>query len=127
MAICGAHDQDTGATCTKQQHSEDESHWDFRQERAWIEVVVPPTRIRLELEIENHYDGDVVTTHKTVTVTMPPEDQDSDEYDDWLNDGPIFEATGTGRTEGNSAYFVKVLSSTYKKAIPVGTEYEFGL
>jgi hypothetical protein len=91
------------------------------------EVTIPPTRIRLELEIENHYDGDVVTTHKTVTVPVPPEDEDSDEYTDWLYDEDgIFEATGTGRTEGDAAYFVEVKASTYKTAIPVGKAWEFG-
>lgn len=85
--------------------------------------------ITLDLKIENYYDGDKVVTRPTITIPYPPnEADDPDGYDEWLNgDDSIFEATGTGRTEGDSAYFVEVVGSTRPDVIPVGTEYEFGL
>lgn len=83
--------------------------------------------IRLHLKIENYYDGDKVRTQADVLVPAPPQEPDTDdEMTDWEQEY-IFEATGTGRTEGNSAYFVEVTASDCPDLIPVGTEYEFGL
>lgn len=82
--------------------------------------------VTLQLKIENHYAGGKVRTKATCIVPLPPEDRDSDEYQDWENEF-IFAETGTGQTEGDSAYFVEVTASSQPDVIAVGTEYEFGL
>lgn len=88
----------------------------------WLPL--PRPSITLDLEIENHYYGDEpVTTFKTVEVTEPPADPDA--RSDWEYD-EIFPHTGTGKTEGDSCYFVTVRSSSDPALIPAGTEYEFG-
>jgi hypothetical protein len=88
-----------------------------------------PEQIVLTLVIENHYpeDGDVVQTTVETTVPEPPYPPHSYAYesDDWEYDH-IFCHTGTGRTEGDSAYFVEVTASSRPDLIPVGTKYEFG-
>lgn len=86
-----------------------------------------PDVITVKLEIENHYeDGDQVTTHVDTTVPPPPDEDDEDAVDEWEQNW-IFPHTGTGQTEGDSSYFVEVVESSDPEAIPVGTEYEFGL
>lgn len=83
--------------------------------------------IALGLAIENHYeDGDEVDTTANILIPAPPEDTDSDAYQDWEYDY-IFPATGTGKTEGDSSYFVEVVTSDCPDVIAVGREYEFGL
>lgn len=82
--------------------------------------------IRLGLKIENHYeDGSKVRTRADVLVPAPPEG-DTDAYEEWEQDH-IFAVTGTGKTDGDSAYFVEVVTSDCPDVIAVGTEYEFGL
>jgi hypothetical protein len=77
--------------------------------------------IDLTLKIENHYASGVVTTTAQAQVSEPPP---FDDRADWEDD-EIFPHTGTGKEDGDSAYFVT--SSSRPDLIPVGTEYEFGL
>lgn len=82
--------------------------------------------IDVTLEILNIYeDGDQVVTHVETKIPPPPIDDD-DAFEDWQQDH-IFEHTGTGKTEGDAAYFVEITSSSRPDLLPVGTEYEFGL
>lgn len=78
--------------------------------------------LRLVLAIENHYpeDGDVI--HTTATVYVPEREPDEDESD-WEYEH-IFPATGTGRTEGDSAHFVTVTDADDPAWL--GREFEFG-
>lgn len=81
--------------------------------------------IVVTLDIDNFYEDDenVQTTVHT-EIPAPPLDVDSSEYDDWKYDH-IFEHTGTGKPEGDSGYFVKVVSSSRPDLLPVDTEFEF--
>ena len=80
-----------------------------------------PVTIDVTLLIDNYYsDGDKIKT--TVQTTIPAPDPDDE---DWEYDH-IFEHTGTGRTDGDSCYFVTVAASSRPDILPVGTEYEFG-
>jgi hypothetical protein len=82
--------------------------------------------IDLTLEIDNVYeDGEDVQTVAQVQVSEPQGSDGSDTRSDWEMD-EIFPHTGTGRTDGNSAYFVNVAASSRPDLIPVGTTYEFG-
>lgn len=88
---------------------------------------VTPNRVTIALEIENCYDsGNKVVTKAITTIDPPPADRESQEYDDWEYNN-IYCETGTGQESGDSAYFVLVTASSDPDAIPVGTEYEFGL
>lgn len=83
--------------------------------------------VTLTLQIDNIYeDGDEVRTTATVTVPAPPDPSDESAYEDWAYDH-IFAATGTGKTEGDSGYFVEVTETSDPATVPVGTEFEFGL
>jgi hypothetical protein len=94
--------------------------------RGWaMDGVVKPQQATVDLHIENIYElYDTVVTTPTVTIPLPPDDQGSDEYDEWAYDH-IFAETGTGHTEGDSAYFVRITASTVPEL--VGREFEFGL
>ena len=81
--------------------------------------------VEVTLDIDNYYDGDKIRTVVETEIPAPPEDKDGDEYQDWEYDH-VFEHTGTGRTDGDSCYFVTVTKSSRPDLIPVGTEYEFG-
>lgn len=93
-----------------------------------LDLGEPEGVIALALDIENHYDGDIVHTSKYVSVPPPPlhPEDEEDEVDEWEQTW-IYPHTGTGRTSGNSAYFVTVVGSDNPELIPLGTEYEFGL
>lgn len=79
--------------------------------------------MHIELTIDNIYeDGDTVTTHVVAEIEEPPA-EDTDEWEDWEQDN-IFPHTGTGKTEGDSAYFVKVTACDDPSL--VGREFEFG-
>lgn len=81
--------------------------------------------IHLKLRIENHYElYDMVVTHPEVDVPIPPMDDESDDYSDWAYEH-IMAATGSGRTKGDSSYFVEVVGSSHPQFVPVGTEFEF--
>ena len=84
--------------------------------------------VTLTLAIENFYPGScrAVRTRATIQVPPPPTDTETDWYDEWAYEH-IYPATGTGRTEGDSAYFVEVIASSRPELIPVGTKFEFGL
>lgn len=86
--------------------------------------------IDVTLKIDNAYeDGDVIETTVRTEVPEPPteanfEGDSLDEaYQDWAYDN-IFCHTGTGRTEGDSAYFVKCIESS--DPTMVGAEWEWG-
>ena len=64
--------------------------------------------ITMRLEIANVYGDEEIITHETVELPVPEADED---LDDWGEDH-IFPLTGTGRTEGDAAYFVEVLESS---------------
>jgi hypothetical protein len=83
--------------------------------------------ITISLAIDNTYeDGTTIPTVATdVVVPPPPTDRDSGAWVDWSYDH-IFERTGTGRTDGDSWYDVKVTASSNPDLIPVGLTFEFG-
>ena len=79
--------------------------------------------ILVHLVIDNFYeDGDRIQTRVETYVPAPPPESDEDAYDDWSQDC-IFEQTGTGKTEGNSGYFVKCTYSSDTSL--VDREWEF--
>ncbi|WP_432830838.1 hypothetical protein [Dactylosporangium sp. CA-092794] len=104
----------------------DSSHPHDAANRGWaVDGVVAPQLATVTLHIENHYERyGMVETTATVTIPVPPADQDSDAYDDWCQEH-IFAATGTGRTDGDAAYFVRITASTVPALL--GREFEFGL
>ncbi|MEU0344217.1 hypothetical protein ABZ092_36060 [Streptomyces bobili] len=75
----------------------------------------------LTLHITNGYeDGSEVITTPVVEVPIPAE---LDELSDWADDH-IFPHTGTGRSDGDSWYEVKVTESTAPELL--GRTFEFG-
>lgn len=80
--------------------------------------------IDVTLLIDNYYEGgEKIET--TVKTTMPaPPDEDSDEYEDWLDEN-IFSHTGVGNESGESAYFVTIDSSSEPDILAPGREFEF--
>jgi hypothetical protein len=83
-----------------------------------------PAEITLDLSIENTYeDGDEVTTTATATLPLPP--FGDEEREEWANEH-IMPLTGTGKTDGDAWYDVKVTASNMPDLIPVGQTYEFG-
>lgn len=78
----------------------------------------------IELRVENHYpeDGDVITTTPTASVTIP---RDDDDLDEWAEE-QLMPLTGTGRTEGESSYFVEITKFDARPDL-VGHEFEFGV
>lgn len=124
---CGATNlSDPRLSCTKDAVPEHESHWDETHQTAWASVIVRPTKVQLDVRIENHYASGTKTDTTTIVVNTPDEGVDIIEDEDWSYD-EIFPHTGTGKTKGDAAYFVEVLKSSADKIIPVGTEWEFGL
>lgn len=83
--------------------------------------------ITISLDIENHYElyGQIDTSVTDEVIPAPPTtDRDSDEWHDWAQDH-ILPFTGTGREDGNSAYFVTVTACSDPAL--VGEEFEFGV
>jgi hypothetical protein len=81
--------------------------------------------VQVTLLIDNYYEGgDKIKTTYEGWIPAPP-GRDDPGYEDWEQDW-IYEYTGTGRTEGDSAYFVTVGASSRPDLLPVGTEFEFG-
>lgn len=79
----------------------------------------------VELEIDNVYPDETITTHWAGAIEAPwSDDEDSDDYQDWQNE-IVFEKTGTGRTEGDAGYFVEVIQSSRPDLIPVGKKWEW--
>nr|BFE56393.1 hypothetical protein GCM10020063_009190 [Dactylosporangium thailandense] len=104
----------------------DASHPQDPANRGWaVDGLVAPRHVTVTLHIDNVYElyGTVETT-ATVTIPVPPADQDSGAYDDWAQEY-IFAETGTGRTGGNAGYFVRITASTNPDL--VGREFAFGL
>lgn len=88
-------------------------------------------KIAVTLEIDNVYeDGESIQTFVETEIDPPPtdaeleNDEDGKLRDDWEQEN-IFEHTGTGKTEGDAGYFVKVLQSSDPERLPPGTMYEF--
>jgi hypothetical protein len=104
----------------------DDSHPKDAFNHGWaMDGLVAPLHATVTLHIDNHYElyGTFETT-RTVTVPLPPADESSDAYDDWCQDY-IFNETGTGRTDGDSWYFVRITASTVPALL--GCEFEFGV
>lgn len=118
----------TGTTVLTELWSVDGVHDDLNRGWGCDGVVSPSVQVTLTLHVDNDYElyGSVVTT-PTVTVPAPPDRaKDEKAYDLWEYNH-IFAATGTGRTEGDCAYFVEVTASDRPDLVAVGTEYEFGV
>jgi hypothetical protein len=82
--------------------------------------------VTLTLDIENHYGDEVVTTEVEVTVPAPPPDTDGeDAMREWA-DEHLYPLTGTGRTEGDAAYFVSIGRSSRPELMLCGREFEWG-
>lgn len=68
--------------------------------------------VTINMQIDNIYEnGDRVQTTIQTYVPPPPPKSDEDAYNDWTQDY-IYPHTGTGKEEGDSAYFVKIIGST---------------
>lgn len=77
-------------------------------------------RVTVSLRIENTYaDGETVTTTVDTTVSPPT----WDELDEWAWE-EIFPHTGTGKTDGDSWYDVKITASSEPRL--VGRKFEYG-
>jgi hypothetical protein len=104
----------------------DAAHPHDAANRGWaIDGLVAPRQVTVTLHIDNVYElhGTIETT-ATVTIPVPPPDEGSDAYDDWAYEY-IFAQTGTGRTDGDAGYFVRITASTIPDLI--GREFAFGL
>jgi hypothetical protein len=80
----------------------------------------------MRIKIENVYeDGEEITETKDINVPEPPNlDTESERHQDWAYDY-LFAETGTGKTEGDAAYFVEILASD--DVALVGNTYEWGI
>lgn len=79
----------------------------------------------ITVKIENVYDdGTTVATTETVT-DLPRCPSDVELREDWAWDH-LFPLTGTGREEGDAAYFVTVLDCPADPSL-VGDNFQFGL
>lgn len=87
--------------------------------------VVPAPAVTVSLEIKNHYaDGTHITTVVKGRIVEQPWDlDDEDELADWAMQ-ELFEFTGTGRTEGDSAYDITITASNDHRL--VGKTFEIG-
>lgn len=75
----------------------------------------------LKLRITNVYDdGQEIVTNEVLEVDPP---LDADDVEEWAWDH-IWPHTGTGRTDGDAAYFATVTDSD--DPAWVGREFEFG-
>lgn len=85
----------------------------------------PEPLIRWAAErIENHYDDGPVKSIRKVEVPGPPDLDDDEATDEWAYEH-LFPLTGTGRTWGDAAYFVRVTEAPDLPAL-VGREFEWG-
>jgi hypothetical protein len=67
--------------------------------------------ITVSLEIKNHYtDGTLVTVVTDRAVAKPWDLDDEDELAGWAMQ-ELFEYTGTGRAEGDSAYDITIIAA----------------
>jgi hypothetical protein len=82
--------------------------------------------MNLSIKIENVYeDGEEITETKTLDVPFPPTfDTESEDHQDWAYDH-LFTETGTGKTEGDAAYFVEITACEIP--VLIGTTYEWGI
>lgn len=80
--------------------------------------------VTVGLEIRNHYaDGTLITTVVNGVTVEKPWDFDDDELADWAMQ-ELFEFTGTGRPEGDSAYDITITASNDHRL--VGKTFEIG-
>ena len=78
--------------------------------------------MKLTAVIDNIYeDGDEIVTTETADVPAPEPGQDRD---DWAEDY-LFPLTGTGRTDGDAAYFLRITECEDPSL--VGAEFEWGI
>lgn len=80
-------------------------------------------RLALQVKIWNIYEHDTVITFCDALVTAPDDLSDHDALNEWAVE-ELFELTGTGRTEGNSCYELKIIRCTEPGL--VGRTFEFG-
>lgn len=81
--------------------------------------------MKVQLQIDNVYeDGDEVQTTVESDVPEPPDEEGTAAYDDWAEEH-IFSLTGTGKVQGDAAYFVEIVGCDRQDLI--GREFEFGL
>ncbi|MGI5243347.1 hypothetical protein [Dactylosporangium sp. CA-139066] len=104
----------------------DASHPQDADNRGWaVDGLVAPRQVTVTLHIENVYElYCMVETTATVTIPVPPADEGSDAYDDWAQEH-LFAETGTGRTDGDAGYVVRITASTIPDL--VGRGFAFGL
>lgn len=92
---------------------------------------VPPAGMAIvHLAIQNHYElYGRIDTEVTATIPLPPPVTEPDDpwattpRDEW-EQTHIYDHTGTGRTEGDSWYFVEITASSSPELI--GMKFEFG-
>lgn len=82
--------------------------------------------ITVSLDIDNVYElyGSIKTNVTDEVILAPPTtDRESEAWREWAYDN-LFPFTGTGRVEGNAAYFATVTASSDESL--VGEEFEWG-
>jgi hypothetical protein len=79
--------------------------------------------IAVTLEIENHYEDDMVPASAETTAPRP-DLTDEEGLEEWAFDH-LYPLTGTGRCLGDAAYFVRVVESPDLPEL-VGREFEWG-
>ncbi len=81
--------------------------------------------MQIALKIDNFYPDGKVATHVVTEVIAPTVAELTDDaaLDEWAYD-QLFEHTGTGRIEGDSAYFIEVESCDEPRL--VGRTFEMG-
>lgn len=101
--------------------------------------------MKVTLSIENVYDDGSIWTTVETEIEEPPlpyvtetgvthdhepagflTEEEEEARSEWEWD-VIAQYTGTGREEGEAAYFVEVIESSDQDLLPVGTKFEFGL
>jgi hypothetical protein len=79
--------------------------------------------ITVSLKVENIYPDDIVVNTVLDATVEAPETLESPGLDEWAFD-ELFPFTGTGRTDGASAYDITVTASS--EPALVGRNFEFG-
>ena len=81
--------------------------------------------VEVTMVIDNVYElyGTIQTT-VTVTVPKPPAAEGTEDYDEWAYDH-LYCETGTGREDGDSAYFAEITASSDPAL--VGRKFEWGV
>lgn len=82
-----------------------------------------PDDITIEFTVDNVY-ADGTVTRDYVEPVEPPAPGD-DDLEDWAED-VLFPFTGTGRTEGDAGYFLKITACERRPEL-VGRTFEWGV